>query len=80
MTLNRLRNNNNEGAASPCVSAFHPVTSWESFCSQTASQVSFLATLCKMHVHMLSSEAEHSEAEPAALLSMSGHMVGALAW
>lgn len=39
-----------------------------------------LASLCKMHVHMLSSEAEHSEAEPAALLSMSGHMVGVLAW
>lgn len=47
---------------------------------QTASQVCFLATLCKMHVHMLSSEAEHSEAEPQALLSMSGHMVGVLAW
>lgn len=34
----------------------------------------------KIHVHMLSSEAEHSEAEPQALLSMSGHMVGVLAW
>lgn len=80
MTLNGLRINNNEGAASPRVSAFHPVTSWESFCSQTASQVSFLATLCKMHVHVLLGEAKHGEVEPAALLSMSGHMVGALAW
>lgn len=29
---------------------------------------------------MSPSEAEHSEAEPPALLSVSGHMVGVLAW
>lgn len=45
---------------------------------QTASQVRYVVALCKMHVHVLSSEAEHSEAEPAAILSMSGHMVGIL--
>lgn len=49
------------------------------FQRDTANQVCYLATLCKMHVHMLSSEAEHSEAEPPSLLSMSGHMVGVLA-
>lgn len=32
----------------------------------------------KKHVHMMSSRAEHSEAEPAAILSTSGHMVNVL--
>lgn len=36
--------------------------------------------MCKIRVHMLLIEAEHSQAEPAALLSMSSHMVGVLAW
>lgn len=32
----------------------------------------------KKRVHMMSSRAEHSEAEPAAALSTSGHMVDVL--
>lgn len=64
-------------------SVFYPVNSGCSFVlpeRQTASQVFFLGTLYKMHVHMLLSEAMHIEAEPQALLSMSGHMLGVLAW
>lgn len=33
-----------------------------------------LTLLCEIRVHMLSREAEHSEAEPQVLLSTSGHM------
>lgn len=62
---------------------FYPVNSGCLFVlpeRQTTSQVLLIAALCKMHVHMLSSKAEHGEAEPQALLSKSGHMVGVLAW
>lgn len=51
-----------------------------SFEKQTASPVCRAATACKMRTRMLSSEAEHSQAEPAALSSPSGHMVGVLVW
>lgn len=47
---------------------------------RTASQVCSAVTSCEKHVRMLWSEAERSEAEPAAILPMSGHMVGILVW
>lgn len=43
-------------------------------------QASFPSPVMVIHFSLLSSEAEHSEAEPQAVLSMSGHMVGVLAW